>query len=173
LFAWFAVACLLLPLVGCGGGGYVPVSGTVQLDGQPLADAKLIFEPIGDSAGNTAGSPSYGRTDADGRYTLRSPVADKNGAAIGKHRVRIVTATAPEYTEAQMTKARETLRKQEEQGGNPAAEITDEQVRNYLGDTVVATFNEKLPAKYNSATKLTFEVPSGGTTEANFELEAQ
>jgi hypothetical protein len=171
LWLW-AVVGLMLPLVGCGGDNYAPVSGVVQLNGEPLADAKLVFEPIGDTAGKTGGSPSYGRTDADGRYSLHSPVADRPGAALGQHRVRIITASAPEYTEAQMTAARETLRKQEQEGGDPNAEITDEQVRNYLSDTVLPTFDEKLPARYNSATELTFEVEPGGTTEANFALES-
>lgn len=168
-----AIVLWVSPIVGCGGSSYAPVSGVVRLDGQPLADAKLIFEPIADGDGNTGGSPSYGRTDDAGRYTLKSPVADQTGAALGKHRVRILTATAPVYTEAQISKARETLQRQEEQGGNAGAEITDEQVQNYLSDTVFAKPNETLPAKYNSATELTFEVPAGGTTEANFELEAK
>lgn len=172
--AWqLTFASLMVAIVGCGDGNYVPVSGVVLLDGQPLADAKLVFEPIADADGNTGGSPSYGRTDDQGRYTLKSPVADQAGASLGKHRVRIITARAPEYTEAQITKARETLRKREEQGGNVAAEITDERVLNYLSDAVVTQFNETLPAKYNSATELTIEVTAGGTEEADFALESK
>ena len=32
---------------------------------------------------------SYGKTDKDGRYTLRTVAADKSGAAVGKHKVAI------------------------------------------------------------------------------------
>ncbi|MEX1042511.1 MAG: hypothetical protein WDZ51_17900 [Pirellulaceae bacterium] len=169
LWLW-ALVLWVSPIVGCGGSSYAPVSGVVRLDSQPLADAKLIFEPIGDADGNTGGSPSYGRTDAQGRYSLKSPVANQAGAALGKHRVRILTTTAPVYTDAQIAHAREFLRKQE---GNPDAKLTEEQIRNYLSDTVVVQSNETLPAKYNAATELTFEVPAGGTEGADFDLEAK
>ena len=32
---------------------------------------------------------------------------------------------------------------------------------------------ERLPAQYNSSTKLKFDVPSGGTSAANFDLESR
>src|SRR5690606_19157138 len=107
---------------------YAPVSGTVLLNGKPLADAKLIFEPIGDESGNAAGKPSYGRTDDSGRYALKCPIAKQDGAAVGDHRVRIVTVKAVEPTEAQMEAARKQLQREEAAGGNRGAEISDEQV---------------------------------------------
>lgn len=82
---WLALGCLSL-LVGCGPGGPAlgTVTGTVTLDGAPLADAKLEFQPRGE------GSPSYGMTDAQGRYELRYS-ADRPGAMVGQHVVRITT----------------------------------------------------------------------------------
>ena len=60
------VSCALLAvtLAGCPTGGrevpdLVPVSGTVTLDGEPLAGASLMF-----------GGVAYGDTDASGRYEL-------------------------------------------------------------------------------------------------------
>lgn len=77
------LACALLPLTlaGCGQGGapepeLVPVSGTVTLDGQPLADASVMF-----------GSVARGATDASGRYELSR--GDKKGAPVGEHQVII------------------------------------------------------------------------------------
>lgn len=66
-------AVLLSIAAGCGGGGgpapppLVPVSGTVTLDGKPLANASVTFLPVGGTRG--ARSP-YGFTGADGRYEL-------------------------------------------------------------------------------------------------------
>ncbi len=58
---------LMLMLVGCGKSGstLAEVSGRVTLDGQPLVGAQLDFQPE-----HEAGSPSFGLTDADGRYEL-------------------------------------------------------------------------------------------------------
>lgn len=39
-------------------------------------------------------------------------------------------------------------------------------------DTIVVS-KERVPRRYNRDTQLTFEVPSGGTDEANFELEGK
>lgn len=56
---------------GCSGRGgpavtVVPVTGTVTLDGKPLAGAAVAFVP---QAG-TKGVGAFGTTDADGRYML-------------------------------------------------------------------------------------------------------
>ena len=76
LFAW----------VGCGSGGpeLGEVAGTVKLGGQPLADAKVIFQP------EKGGSPSTATTDASGHYELMF-TADREGAMIGKHKVTVST----------------------------------------------------------------------------------
>jgi hypothetical protein len=64
------------------------VSGQVTLDGQPLADAAVTFQPVaGEEAGSKV-SASVGRTDADGNYELNY-VKDIQGAAVGAHRVMI------------------------------------------------------------------------------------
>jgi hypothetical protein len=60
------------------------VRGTITLDGQPLANAFVVFCPT------KAGTTSYGKTDADGRY--RMLFTDKQlGAWIGETLVRIST----------------------------------------------------------------------------------
>lgn len=78
-----------LVCLGCGRGdlpdlGYV--EGIVTLDGQPLPNAVLIFQP------ESAGRPSYGRTDEKGWYELIF-TAGNEGATLGKHMVAITTLT--------------------------------------------------------------------------------
>lgn len=82
-----AVAGILVPAflvcLGCGGGDVGYVGGTVTMDGAPLPDALVTFQPEG-------GRPSYGRTDQSGRYELIY-TRDEKGAVPGKHTVSIST----------------------------------------------------------------------------------
>jgi hypothetical protein len=81
------VLMLMLPVcLGCLGGnvpdiGYV--EGVVTLDGQPLPNAVVTFQPQN-------ARPSYGRTDQSGRYVLVYTKGNE-GATLGKHRVAIST----------------------------------------------------------------------------------
>lgn len=80
------VLALGLSLVGCGGGSKLPlvaVSGVVTLDGAPLPDAQVVFEP-------KDGSPSFGTTDASGNFRLKFD-AQNHGALPGGHVVKITT----------------------------------------------------------------------------------
>jgi hypothetical protein len=90
LFSLFWCGCAIL-LAGCGKSEtYVPVSGTVFLDGKPLVGAMVLFQPMGDTRGQTDGIGSTGRTDDQGRFTLEvSKETPIPGALVGKHRVRI------------------------------------------------------------------------------------
>jgi hypothetical protein len=87
-FALVAAAALML---GCGGGEKIaPVSGTVKLDGKPLANAQVTFQPTGSASNPKAGVGSYGTTDANGNYSLKTSDTDnKSGAVVGTHRVAI------------------------------------------------------------------------------------
>jgi hypothetical protein len=77
-----------ITLLGCGGASdtpeLAPVEGTVTLDGQPLPDATVWFNPVEE------GRTSTGRTDAQGHFVL-SYAPEKPGAMIGQHNVRITT----------------------------------------------------------------------------------
>jgi hypothetical protein len=85
------VALVAMCLSGCGSSeGYslVPVSGTITLDGQPLAGASISFQRAGGDA--TVGPGSGGVTDASGKYELKTAEADsRSGAVVGMHVVRI------------------------------------------------------------------------------------
>jgi hypothetical protein len=78
-----AIAFLVL-IAGCGKSGpqIAPVHGRITLDGQPLANADIKFQPDGPER------PSVGRTDAQGRYELMFK-RGQPGATVGPHTVRI------------------------------------------------------------------------------------
>jgi hypothetical protein len=76
----------LLFLVGCGGPEHPDVgrvSGTVTLDGQPLSDATVMFQP-------TEGRASVATTDKAGKYSLIY-LDGVPGAKLGSHKVIIRT----------------------------------------------------------------------------------
>lgn len=59
------VVMVMLAAVGCGKAApkLHPATGTVTLDGKPLADATVSFVPA-------SGAPSDGKTDDSGKYTI-------------------------------------------------------------------------------------------------------
>ncbi|WP_232100768.1 Ig-like domain-containing protein [Gimesia fumaroli] len=95
-------------LWGCGGGSDTPplgqVSGTVTLDGQPLEQAQVTFQPEN-------GRASIGETDSEGNYEL-SYTGTTSGALLGAHQVVIISAVeaySDESGEGKDRKARPEL----------------------------------------------------------------
>ena len=122
---------------GCGGPKYelAPVSGIVTLDGEPLVNGVVNFQPkVQKGMPNAPGS--VGRTDATGRFHLIT-IHDEPGASPGRHKVKIYSYSPETPLE------------------------TDEDT----GPSV-----ERVPERYNYATRLLFEVPNEGTEQANFDL---
>jgi hypothetical protein len=79
-----------LTIAGCNSGGkIVPVSGVVKLEGKPLANAHISFQPEAPKGSQLAGTGSYGVTDANGSYVLKMVDTDQPGAVVGTHRVEI------------------------------------------------------------------------------------
>src|SRR5688572_16449451 len=82
------IACSIgiLVLSGCGKkdsrAGRVQVSGTVLRRGQPVAEATVIFEPLGNTPAAT------GTTDAAGRFALTTFDTD-DGAVPGEYKVAV------------------------------------------------------------------------------------
>jgi hypothetical protein len=114
-----------------------PVSGTVNLDGQPLAHGSIQFTP----ARTDGGTPVVGGSPIEnGRFSI----ARENGLVPGEYKVAIYSA---EQKEAATSKG--PIRK----------------------GTVLA--KERIPAKYNSMSKLTAEVKKGGSPELKYDLESQ
>jgi hypothetical protein len=61
------------------------VSGKVTLDGKPVPNAFITFEP------QSQGRPSTTKSDKDGNYELQFNPTE-SGALVGKHHVRVSTA---------------------------------------------------------------------------------
>lgn len=94
LLGWFVLSMALpIALAGCGSGEtLVPVSGRITLNGKPLAGVHVSFQPRSRvPVAASAGSASFGVTDSDGRYTLRTVTTDQPGAVPGQHEVRLST----------------------------------------------------------------------------------
>jgi hypothetical protein len=88
-----AIAVPLVLAVGCGSEAkYARVAGRVTLNGQPLANATVSFQPIAEGSVNAPAPGSTGKTNDNGDYVLMC--ADGHaGACIGKHRVSISLVT--------------------------------------------------------------------------------
>lgn len=95
-FSLLGLLSSLLVVTGCGGEHFpvAPVSGRVTLDGKPLADARIGFEPRRQGNNPNAGPGSYAKTDADGRYELKT-LDGQSGAVVTTHDVWIRTHVAP------------------------------------------------------------------------------
>lgn len=79
------VAFTLVVYCGCGAGGpeIASVEGTVTMDGKPLANATVVFSPVG-------GRPAGARTDEDGHYVLNFG-SGRKGAIPGINKIRVTT----------------------------------------------------------------------------------
>jgi hypothetical protein len=135
------VVAVLFAAVGCSEGRFeiVPVSGVVTIDGEPIAEAYVNFQPQATGEDGLAGVGSFGRTDANGRYELMT-IKREPGAVVAPHQVRI---------QSRLSKDSED------------------------GTRKILVRKEMLPPKYHSRTELTFEVPPGGTDQANFDLTTE
>jgi hypothetical protein len=71
---------ILLCAVGCGT-KMVSVSGTITLDGKPIQDCRVLFQPKTTSAAETLADPASGLTDQNGKYQL-SPLDKKRKSGI-------------------------------------------------------------------------------------------
>ncbi len=138
--AFVTAALVLTGAVGCGGSEIVPVSGVVKLNGKPYRNAVVSFQPVGNRDSPNPGRGSAGVTDADGRYTLTYD-GERPGALVGKHRVRIFT----------------------QQGGGGEEGGKGKAVR-------PQRFAEPIPIEWHEKSMKTFEVPTGGTDAANFDI---
>jgi hypothetical protein len=149
----WAAGALLAALVGCSSGGpaFVPVSGVVTLDGQPYGKAVVSFQPIGTADNPNPGRGSSAYTDENGRFVLVCDGKIK-GAVVGKHRVRI------------MTRGNDVVG-QAPEGASPEGGSSD---------AAPASRNlDPIPAEWNSLSTVEFDVPSGGTDKANFEIKSR
>jgi hypothetical protein len=161
----FLLACLGW-LAGCRSEHFVlaPVSGQVLVDGQPVAGLRVAFEPIGSASNPAPGPESIGVTDDEGRFQVATLAeSPRRGAVVGKCRVRIWTLPANQE---------DALFDDRNPNYDPVKEIAvlKEQIRSRAGTKKVQRPTGALPLRYNDQTELSFEVPPGGTDQADFSL---
>ena len=141
-----AVTVVFLVATGCGSSSrYAPVSGTVRLNGQPYKDAVVTFQPMATSTNSNPGRGSSAYTDESGRFVLRTDDGD-NGAAIGKHRIRIATKVGGRMA-------------YDPEKGSPDS-----------GPAGPKLSSDPIPRSWNAESDKEFDVPPGGTDQANFEI---
>ena len=143
-------ALALCWLTGCDSGPkLVPVTGTVTLDGKPLAHKSLMFMPEEGTPGNGGGA----NTQKDGTYSLIASIpgglTDEAGAPPGRYKVIVFEPTIPITEDLEV------------QGDDPSV----------LTPAISPDFGQRkreIPAIYakQETTPLTIEVPeSGGTVD--------
>lgn len=96
------LALVALLIAGCGGGADVelaPVEGTVTVGGSPAEGVEVEFQPTAEEA-----SPSYGTTDAAGKYEMMFSEAN-DGVQPGEHNVTITVTQADGSKSATYEKA--------------------------------------------------------------------
>jgi len=139
---YWTLALIMVFFVGCGPRPMriAKVGGRVTLDGKPLPKASVTFVPMATKENPNPGQTAQAITDQDGRYQL-SVDASTPGAVVGKCRIYISTRLS-----------------------DPAIDDRD------AGGPIRSLPRDKVPARYNQATELEFEVPAKGTDQANFDL---
>lgn len=139
-------------LLGCGGSGpkLAKVSGMVTLDGVPYANALVNFQPMATGDNPNPGVGSVGRTDASGRYRLMT-INKEDGAVVGLHRVRITTV--PGHG-AMVEETNKLGTPDDAPGAGPKSK----------------TEMDPIPLEWNENSKIEFEVRTGGTDQAHFDI---
>jgi hypothetical protein len=135
---FFVIGSFLFLMSGCGPSGDQPelgtVTGTVTLDGKPLAGVAVVFQP-------DSGRPARGRTNAEGKYEL-TYIRQTKGTKVGPNRVEIAPSEEGEATEESASGGEES----------PAGSLKSQ------ADKPV------VPARYNMKSELKVDVKSGSNT---------
>lgn len=145
---------LSVPAAGCGGGagGFkgVDVSGTVSIDGKPLEGVEVYFF--------TEKFEGYGKTNAEGKYQLVGGAAEgPNKIYFKKVNPEVVSGvdTSIPGMDAGQVAAMADAKDKAASGGKKSSSL--------------------IPPEYSDpkTTKLSFPVPAGGTSSADFKLSSK
>lgn len=138
------LSALMIALAGCGANG-PPISGKVSLDGKPLSDAKVLFEP------NDPQQPgASARTAADGSFVIVPHETTGETLSPGQYAV--------------------VISKKISRNGNAPADIEDDLEQLEAAGMV----RETLPARYSvrSETTLVAEIKPE-QNELSFDLQSK
>lgn len=92
MYRFMSLALVGLPLLlgGCGGGrkgvDIQPVSGTVTLDGSPIAGATITFSPVQGGTGKAA----VGVSDSNGNFSITDTATGSAGAEVGEYELGVL-----------------------------------------------------------------------------------
>ena len=148
-------AGIAIGVAGCGsapkeGPETVKVTGTVTLDGEPLAGAYVTFSP------KTAGPPAFGETDGQGRFSLQT-FEPGDGAIAGKYLITVTKMASQRTMEFEDEAAKEEyLRQHGDQASQPK-------------------FVNDVPDKYSNrkTSGLTTEISMGTKNHVELELKSK
>lgn len=109
-----ALGFCLVGTIGCGSVKFpdtVPFSGSVTLDGKPLAGAVVVFTPSA-----TTGEGAIGQTDESGKFDLRVVIGEqsKPGVVPGAYKAHISTMLPPPPIDGKVEKSTSLLNVMEE-----------------------------------------------------------
>lgn len=149
----FALLTSMALVIGCGSGdrpavtGTVPFTGTVKLDGNPLANASITLVPMDSNNAVDAGA----LTDESGKFAIQSDGGRAEGAKPGEYKVIINRLVKPDGSVALLTPEK-----------SPMQLMTEENAK------------ESLPPKYSDILKTTLKtsVPAAGGTQ-DFDLQSK
>ena len=151
----FAIA--VLSSIGCGDSSIAPVSGKVTLGGEPVEGIRLVFSPVPVDDEADPGPWSSALTDAAGEYSLVTRYKD-SGAVVGEHTVAFVYDGVDK-----ISIYRELLREAKADGDQAGVDAAKKQIADH---EALQKSRPKAAGEYTEK----FDVPAGGTKEANFEL---
>jgi len=96
-------------VAGCGSKAKtIPTSGVVTLDGEPLADARVTFNPL-----DASGRMAFGNTDSQGRFTL-STFKEGDGALAGQYRITVTIVGPTQEASAKLATDLKAMMKERE-----------------------------------------------------------
>jgi hypothetical protein len=154
---WVVAAVWGVALAGCGGEEAVDnlprqaVSGSVTLDGKPLASGSIQFVPAGAAEGSAGGvGVTAGAKIENGRYEIDRG----HGPVPGTYKVAINSAPVTPTEPAKDTSV--------SPGGRRDAKARAKEMP-----------KETLPAKYNSKTTLEAQVKEGGSNTFDFPMKSE
>lgn len=154
--AFFGI--VILSISGCGDSSVAPVSGKVTVAGKPVAGIRLVFSPkLVGAEGSDPGPWSSGLTNTEGEFTLKTRYKD-DGAVIGKHTVAFV------YDDiGNIDTYKELFREARQEGDQEGMAAAKKDIEDFQA-------RQKTRPKSSGDYTEDFEVPRGGTDQANFDL---
>lgn len=162
-----ALGLIALPLMfaGCNDGyNTVPVSGTVTLDGEPLAGVEVVYFPMPTEETANVGPFSVGTTDAQGKYTLKTRY-DEDGAVIGEHRVTFAYGDVDQEAMADAEAASLEAKGEGEQVSGEE-KTAAKQANSQLGK------RKRIPKRFGDDSNVKITI-TAATSDANFDLTSK